>query len=239
VGRSNADFARRSSAAICKCQIVAAGGDTRGVARRDEEHLRRFLAARKRGDAAEMRRWWDELVIDFFERMDGLVAGAHKGRLDAEEHELAVELSMVRFSQRLMTTFDGVSMGQLVNACKTLARGICIDVQRTSMRRHRLEGPSLDSGRRDAGDRRATAIWEVDEAERRLDDQERAADVREFLEWALPQVKEERRRVLELTFIGAEIPEIMDELDIGRDNAYQRRTRGMGDLRRLKEQYDR
>jgi hypothetical protein len=204
------------------------------VRRHDEEHLRRFLAARRKGEPGEMRRWWDELVIDFFDRMDGFVAGAHKGRLDSAEHELAVELSMVRFSQRLITTFDGVSMGQLVNACKTLARGICIDVQRTSMREHKLEGPSLDAGR----EARATAAWEVDEAERRLDDEERAADVREFLDWALPQVKPERRRVLELTFHGAQIPEIMHELGISRDNAYQRRTRGMSDLKRLKERYD-
>lgn len=215
---------------------MATAGDTRSVGRRDEEHLRRFLAARRSGATTEMRRWWDELVIDFFDRMDGLVAAAHKGRLDADEHELAVALSMARFSQRLITTFDGVSMGQLVNACKTLARGICIDVQRTSIREHRLEGPSLDSGWDGDG---TTAAWEVDAAARRLDDDERAADVREFLAWALPQIGEERRRVLELTFHGAEIPEIMRALDISRANAYQRRTRGMSDLNRLKEQYDR
>jgi hypothetical protein len=208
------------------------------VRRHDEEHLRRFLAARRKGEPGEMRRWWDELVIDFFDRMDGFVAGAHKGRLDSAEHELAVELSMVRFSQRLITTFDGVSMGQLVNACKTLARGICIDVQRTSMRERRLEGPSLDSGWDPAGEPGRRAAWEVEEAERRLDDAEHAADAREFLEWALPQVKEERRRVLELTLLGAEIPEIMDALGIGRENAYQRRSRGMSDLKRLKERYD-
>jgi hypothetical protein len=219
-------------------QIVGAASDPRGVGRHDEEHLRLFLAARRKGDAAAMRRWWDELVIDFFDRIDGLVAAAHKGRLDAGEHELAVELSMVRFSQRLITTFDGVSMGQLVNACKTLARGICIDVQRTSIREHKLEGPSLDSGWDAAREGRAAPAWEVDEAERRLDEEERAADVREFLDWALPQVKQERRRVLELTFHGAQIPEIMRELDIGRDNAYQRRARGMRDLERLKERYD-
>jgi hypothetical protein len=77
-----------------------------------------------------MRRRWDELVIDFFDRMDGVVAAAHKGRLDDEEHELAVAVSRARFSKNLITTFDGISIGQLVNACKTLARGICIDVQR-------------------------------------------------------------------------------------------------------------
>jgi hypothetical protein len=200
--------------------------------------LRRFVAARSKDDSAAMRRWWGELVIDFHGRMDGLVGATHKGRLDADEHELAVELSMVRFSQRLFTTFEGVSIGELVNACKALARGICIDVQRSSMRRRRLEGPSLDSGWDEPGERSRAAAWEVDAAERRLDDEQRSAEARDFLAWALPQITDERRRVLELSFDGAEIHEIMDELGISRDNAYQLRSRGMSDLRRLKEQYD-
>jgi hypothetical protein len=45
--------------------------------------------------------------------------------------------------------------------------------------------------------------------------------------------------VLELTFVGVAVPEIMEELGIGRDNAYQLRARGLSDLRRLKEHYDR
>jgi hypothetical protein len=210
--------------------------DTPNVARHEDEHLRQFLAARARGDAAQMRRWWEELVIDFADRMDGLVFAAHRGRLDDDEHDLAVAMSMARFSRRLIETFDGVSMGQLVNACKTLARGICIDVQRISIRERRLEGVSLDSGW-DAEDR-AVPRWETDEAAQRFADEEHTADIREFLAWALPQIKDERRQVLELTFIGAEIPEITDELGITQANAYQRRSRGMNDLSRLKEQFD-
>ena len=57
--------------------------------------------------------------------------------------------------------------------------------------------------------------------------------------WALPQLDEPRRRVLELTLHGAEIGEIMQELEITRDNAYQRRSRGIKDLAKLKELYDR
>ena len=44
--------------------------------------------------------------------------------------------------------------------------------------------------------------------------------------------------MLELTFQGAELPEICTELGIKRDNAYQRRSRGLQDLSKLKEQYD-
>jgi hypothetical protein len=207
------------------------------VGRHDDEHLRRFLAARKRGDAGEMRHWWDELVIDFFDRMDGFVSVAHKGRLDHHEHELAVQMSMARFSERLISSYEGVSMGELVNACKTLARGICMDVQRASARAHR-GAASLDAGwNMDAEDRPAPA-WEADEAWHRHDRDERSAEVRDFLDWARPRIKEDRRRVLELSFAGASIPEICDELGITEANAYQRRSRAFKDLKRLKERYD-
>jgi hypothetical protein len=217
---------------------VPAPSDTTPVGNSTTEHLRRFLAARRRGDGREMRRWWDELVVDFFDRMDGFVAVAHRGRLDDEEHELAVQLSMIRFSERLINTFDGVSVGQLVNACKTLARHICIDVQRASARRRRAEGPSLDAGWAADPDARVAPGWEAQEAVRRYEAEERASAVDGFLGWALPQVKRERRQVLELSFRGAELPEIQAELGISRDNAYQRRSRGMKDLKRLKERYD-
>lgn len=216
---------------------MAARSDSPGVGRHDDEHLRRFLAARTRGDAAEMRRWWDELVIDFFDRMDGFVSVAHKGRLDHHEHELAVQMSMARFSERLIMTYEGVSMGELVKACKTLARGICMDVQRAAARAHR-NATSLDAGWRMDEDDRPPPSWEADEAWHRLERAHRSAEVRDFLAWALPQIGEERRRVLELSFEGASIPEICAELDISEANAYQRRSRGFKDLKTLKERYD-
>jgi hypothetical protein len=208
------------------------------VGRHEGEHLRRFLAARANADADEMRRWWEELVIDFYDRMDGFVYLAHRGRLDDEEHETAVQLSLIRFSQRLIETFEGVSMGELVNACKTLARGICMDVQRTSVRTREHEGLSIDDGWGAADEDRVAPRWEADEAADRFDRAQRSAEVLDFLAWALPRVIESRRAVLELTFEGAELPEIADRLGITHDNAYQRRCRGMRDLTKLKEQYD-
>jgi hypothetical protein len=207
------------------------------VGRHENEHLRRFLAARDRGDAVAMRRWWEELVIDFKDRMDGLVYLAHKGRLDDDEHELAVAMSMAKFSKNLVETFEGVSMGQLVNASKRLAWGICIDVQRSAVRGHRHESDSLDAGW-NADQESPTPAWEADEAWSRFDRAERSAEIRDFLDWALPQVLTERGRVLALSFEGAEIAEICAEVGVTRDNAYQLRSRGFKDLKKLKEQYD-
>jgi RNA polymerase sigma factor (sigma-70 family) len=194
------------------------------VGKHAEEHLRRFLAARAGADAVEMRRWWEELVIDFYDRMDGFIYAAHKGRLDEQEHEQALELALIRFSTRLCETFAGTSMGELVNATRTLARGICMDVQRSAIRA-----------------RRAVALedaYTLEESSRRYEVAAEAADARDFVAWALPQLDEPRRRVLELTLHGAEIGEIMQELEITRDNAYQRRSRAIKDLAKLKELYD-
>ena len=77
---------------------MPARSDSSCVGKHADEHLRRFLAARDAGDAAGMRKWWDELVVDFYDRIDGLVYATHKGRLDDDEHELAVQLSLARFS---------------------------------------------------------------------------------------------------------------------------------------------
>jgi hypothetical protein len=217
---------------------MATGSDTRSGGRHEGEHLRRFLAARGKGDAAAMRRWWEELVIDFKDRMDGLAYLAHQGRLNDEEHEIAVQMSLVRFSDKLINSFEGVSMGELVNAGKKLTWGICIDVQRTSIRHREREGLSLDDGWDADPEDRVAPAWEADEAAYRFEREQRSAEVEDFLDWALPRVPADRRRVVELTFHGATIPEIMDELDITQANAYQLRSRSMRDLKKLKEQYD-
>jgi hypothetical protein len=203
--------------------------DSKHVGSHAEGHLRRFLTARDRGDAAGMREAWGEIVVDFYDRMDGFVAAAHRGALDDQEHELAVELSLIRFTTRLVDSFTGISFGELVNATRTLTRGICIDVQRGSIRERELSGRSLDAD---------DSSWEHDVSVRRYDHEQGTADARAFLAWALPQVSDDRRRVLELTLEGAELGEIMQELQITRDNAYQRRSRGLKDLAKLKECYD-
>jgi RNA polymerase sigma factor (sigma-70 family) len=146
-------------------------------------------------------------------------------------------MSMARFSERLISTYEGVSMGELVNACKTLARGICMDVQRAQARGRR-GATSLDAGWSADAEDRPTPSWEADEAWHRHEREERSAEVRDFLGWALPQLADDRRRVLELSFDGASIPEICAELGISEANAYQRRSRAFKDLTRLKERYD-
>jgi DNA-directed RNA polymerase specialized sigma24 family protein len=210
------------------------------VGRHAEEHLRRFVKARAAGDAAGMRRWWEELVIDINDRMDGLVAAAHKGRLDGAEHELAVQVAMIRFARNLVRTFEGSSMGQLINAAKTLAGYACMDVQREAISQRGGTVASLDEGwDAPAGDERGPPAWQHAAAARAFERDEAARDASSFLDWALPQLPEGRRQVLELTFDGWELAGICEQLQITEANAYQRRSRGMKDLTKLKERYDR
>jgi hypothetical protein len=209
------------------------------VTTNEDEHLRRFLRARARKDAVEMRRWWERIVEDFYDRIDGFVGVAHKGRLDDQEHELAVELALVRFALNLRSTFEGTSMGELVNATKQLCSYICMDVQRRSIADREHGGRSLDEGWDAAADPdAATPPWEAQEALRRHSDDERSREVGAFITWALPQLVGDRGPVLAMTIAGLEIAEICAELDVTPANAYALRSRGMRDLKQLKEQYE-
>lgn len=217
---------------------MAAAADSAPVGRHDDEHLRRFAAARTSGDTAAMRLHWEEIVIAIFDRVDGLVGTTHKGRLDDEEHELAVGMALTRISSNLMNTFEGTTMGELVNAMKTLARGICIDVQRQSIAARRRETRSLDDGWHLDAEDAPSPSWDAHEARRRAAREEGGAQAGDFLRWALPQLVDTRREVMALTLLGASVPEICDQLGITSDNAYQLRSRGSKDLAKLKRQYD-
>ena len=217
---------------------MAARSDSPSVGRHDDEHLRRFLVAREGGDADAMRRAWEELVIAFQPRMNALVYLAHRGRLSDAEHEDAVQRAMTRFTLKLVGTFQGSSMGELVNATKRLCSFAVADVIREAAeyrRRHR----SLDQGWNGAPeDDRPAPAWEVDAAREAYEQAEHDTDMDEFLAWALPQVLESRRGVVERTFAGETIEEICAALDVSHPNAYQRRSRGLKDLGKLLKQYD-
>lgn len=210
--------------------------DSPDVGKLDDEHLRRFVAAREAGDAGAMRRWWEELVITLFARIDGIVAVTHRGQLNDDEHDDAVALAMTRVSRNLILTFNGTSMGELVNATKTLASFACIDVQRASMRQPK--SVSLDDGWRTDDADRAAPAWEAGEARDRYRRAEHAADMEAFREWAVPQLSDDQRRVVEMTFDGYPVGEICDALGVSRDNAYQLRSRGLKHLGKLLVEFE-
>lgn len=214
---------------------MASAPDPVPVAKHDDEHLRRFLLARRAGDTVEMRRWWGLLVEDFHERIRLRVAYESTGQLDRDEREDAVQLCLESFADGLFRTFDGTTMGELVNAMKRLVHFRCIDIQRKEARH---SGASLDGGWDEEDSDRPTPDWEYDQAKRQFADAETGKDFMGFLAWALPQLPARPRRVAELMLASATTEEICAEFEVSVPNAHQLRSRASKELRQLKEQYD-
>ena len=62
---------------------------------------------------------------------------------------------------------------------------------------------------------------------------------RDFLGWALPQLTENQRKVIELDAVGASTEEMQEALGgKSRDVVYKTRERAMDHLDKLKEQYE-
>lgn len=211
--------------------------------RHDEHNLRRFLAARRASDDAGARRWWDELVRDNFDRVRGMVILRSRGRLSAVEQDEALQRALIKLSNNMIHTFNGISMGEWVNATKTLVFGACVDTQRREQAasRHRAPLDATDDAGEETGrlDRNVYNVLEKqrlgqEAAEQDADDDARG---REFLDWAVPQLSAKRRAVLELDRDDVPCEEIQERLGVSRDVVYASRSRALKDLAKLREEY--
>jgi len=192
------------------------------VAGHDAVLLQRFLLARRRRDEVAARAAWDELVGLNFDRVVTLVRVESRGRLSAEERDDAVQRALVTMLTRFMDTFRGTSMGEFVAATRTLVRFACVDTQR-----------------------RAAAVTSrteelSDDAEQEVADEpdpllERGGA---FLDWALPQLADRRREVIELDLGDLTTEEIQERLGVSRDVVYAARSRALKDLAKLREEYE-
>jgi RNA polymerase sigma factor (sigma-70 family) len=199
------------------------------VAKHDEERLRRFVASRDAGELETARAHWEALLEANFDRVVALVSLQARGRLNRHERDEAVERAIVKIWRNMVSTFDGSSMGEWVNAVKACAGFAVADVQREAARRSKHQSP-LD----EAEEYR----WASRSHEEHRREDERA-DAREFVAWGLPQLKDARRRlVLERSLDGVPAEEIAAELEVSLPNLYQLRSRGLKELAKLKELYD-
>ncbi len=199
------------------------------VTKHDEERLRRFVASRDAGDVAAAHREWERLVESNFDRIAGFVALQARGRLSPQERDDAVQRAIVKVWRNMVSTFDGVSMGEWVNAVRTCAGFAVTDVQREAARR---------SARETALDEAAEYRWSaVAHQEHRREDER--AGARDFVAWGLPRMQNSRQRtVIERSLDGVPAEEIAAELAVSLPNLYQLRSRGLKDLATLKELYD-
>ena len=117
----------------------------------DELLLRRFVACRDAGDAAGAQRWWRELVELNFDRVRSMVdLWGRGGRLSSDEREEATQLALVKLWRNMVHSFHGRTMGEWVNATRSLVEFACLDVQRKHAKRSGREA-SLDEQRRRRG----------------------------------------------------------------------------------------
>ncbi len=226
--------------------MVAAARDSSHVGRHDEERLRRFVSARRAGDEAAARRYWNELVADNFDRVRAMVVLESRGRLSPEERDDALQRALVKLTVNMIDTFRGASMGEWVRSTRTLVTFACIDTQRRAQTVSRRERALHRAGREDddAAERLDRDVYEALEQQRREAERlEQEADVlgerRAFLDWAVPRLSPKRRAVIELDRAGVPVEEIQERLGVSRDVVYQSRHRALHDLAKLREEYER
>jgi RNA polymerase sigma factor (sigma-70 family) len=224
---------------------VEAARDPDGVRDGDEHILRLFVAARRAGDGPTVKRLWAELVTMNYPRVEQLVYLESNGRLNAEEQQDAVQLAALRIAliPRRKRGFDGTSKGELINLFKQVVHGACIDTQRKEVR-HSGRRDSLHTVGEDGEERLTRDAYEAllrDEAEREDAEgthEELQALSEKFLAWALPQLNESQRTMIECDLQGLPIEEIMSRLGRKRDAVYKLRERAMKALMKLREEYE-
>jgi RNA polymerase sigma factor (sigma-70 family) len=203
------------------------------VASHDEQLLRRFAACRDAGDADGAMRCWGELLERNFDRVRAMVdLWGRGGRLSAQERDEATQRALVKLWRNMVHTFEGATMGEWVNATRSLVDYACRDVQRAAAVRSRRE-TSLDRQRvGDEGD--ASGAHDGFLAELAHEQHRRAGErgeAEDFVAWALPRIRDERRRlVLARTLEGAPAEEIAADLGVSAANLYQLRSRGLREL---------
>jgi DNA-directed RNA polymerase specialized sigma24 family protein len=210
------------------------------VGMHDEELLRRFVACRRDGDAQGALRWWSALVEANFDRVRALVdLRAARYSLSMTERDDAVSLALLKLWRNMIRSFEGATMGEWVNATRRLVDFACMQVQRDAARRGErqssLDGPAgeddEDPGRFEWRMAKIAHQEHGREAER--------GEASAFVVWAVPQLKNERRRmVVERTLDGVPAEDIAGELDVTVENLYALRSRGLKDLARLRQEYE-
>ena len=221
---------------------MAAERDPQGVGRHDQEKLRRFLAARRAGDEAGARRHWEDLLTDNYDRVRAMVFLESRGRLSSDEQDEALQRALIKIANNMILTFRGTTIGEWVESTRRLVKFACIDTQRRAAAISKHERPLESRGRDDEDGR----DWDPEvyaaiearrgEEESRQQDEQAISDGRDFLDWAVPQLSQRRREVIELDRADIPVEQIEDRLGVSRDVVYASRSRALKDLDRLRQE---
>ena len=224
---------------------MEAARDPDGVRDGDEHILRLFVAARRAGDGQAVERLWREIVTLNFPRIQQLVYLESHGQLNAQEQQDAVQLAAMRIAliPRRKRGFEGTSKGELINLFKLVVHFACIDTQRKEVR-HSEKRNALHTIGEEGEERLTRDAYKalLREEEEREDAESTHKDLQalseKFLAWALPQLNESQRMMIECDLQGLPIEEIMRRQGRKRDAVYKLRERAMKALMKLREEYE-
>ena len=212
--------------------------ETHTVDSRSRFFLREFVSARRRGNEVAVQRHWGDLLREEWARVPSAVRAAAGSTLHSEAEILdAISETADRLGRLGAKNFHESTLGQFRAYVRTVANTACLDVQRKASRRkedatHEDEDPLRWERVQADAHRRERDLQGADDG-----DGEDPGGGRDFLAWALPQLSEKRRRVIECLLEGKKPEEIADLLGMERNTVDQNKRRALQDLNKLKEQW--
>ncbi len=224
---------------------MASARDPGDVRDGDETILRLFVAARAAGDGQAVARLWAELLTLNFDRVEQLVYLESHDRLSRQVQEDALQLALLRLAMipRRRRGFEGTTKGEWVEFSKRVVRAACIDTQRREVR-HSERRAGLHTTDEEGQERLTKEAYEaiLKEEDERDDDRELRRELGalsdEFFDWALPQMSESHRKMIECDRQGMSTEKIIAKLGKKtRDAVYKLRERAMKALMKLREEY--
>jgi RNA polymerase sigma factor (sigma-70 family) len=207
--------------------------------------LRRFVAARDRGDLVLAARLWEQLAVNNFDRVALMVKAFRftPGGRGLPEHERGSAVSEAYPRVLAMgASFREREIGQFYAALVTCVWHTCRDYGRKELRHDKHVAGSLDATFEPGGDAgpfdRALAAYDA-HLRAQAGDAENAELDREEAErlvaWGIGQIANQNyREVLELTYLQ-KLPAdaIAERLAISMENVYARRSRGVKELEKI------
>lgn len=188
-------------------------------------------------DKQRARTAWEALVLGEFDRVRQLVKafefpGKPGVRIPRDQVDDAVQESFMRLF-KMLANFAGSSVGEFHGALRTCVQHTCMDYCRKEMRIDKGLAGSLDETvDSEDGSERGRFDHATGKQEReQLDARDAASDYVDRIAEALESIdSEDMQTVLAMTWEGASVAQIADELDTSADNVYQLRCRGMKKL---------
>lgn len=190
--------------------------------------------ARDRGDRPGAERLWREILLAELPRVRGIVASYRDpvlpdSRIPRDDLDDVVQEVFLRLHDKI-GNLKGKSVGELRNFMRSATGFACLDYKDRHVRDDKRRFGSIDELRADGGPT-STDHELARLAERLAADDEEALIAREILHPALALIDPDKRMVLVMDSRGCPIGEIMETVGISRDAVYQRRKRGLDQLR--------